>query len=136
MAVPVALYHCPAAAAEPTVEPAVDSAAAPRFIDRVTWVSYSGLPTLRVYPTGTGRQVAGEFGKTAAQTDQAWTEVLALAPDAATPGMRSQFLCHWRFAEFAEPGKNSWDLEPWRPAVDDGAMLLAGCNPGGAEKGS
>jgi protein-tyrosine-phosphatase len=62
-------------------------------------------------------------------------EVLAQAPDADTPGMRSQFLCHWRFAEFAQPGKTSWDLEPWRPAVDDNTMLLAGCNPGGAEKG-
>ena len=48
--------------------------------------------------------------------------------------MRAQFLCHWNFAEFAEPGKTSWDLEPWRPAVDDSQMLLAGCNPGGAER--
>lgn len=106
------------------------------YIDHTTWVSYDGLPTLRVYLTGAGREVAGEFGKTAGQTDRAWGEVLALAPDADTPGMRSQFLCHWRFAEFAEPGKPSWDLEPWRPDVDESTMLLAGCNPGGAEKGS
>ena len=57
------------------------------------------------------------------------------APDADTPGMRAQFLCHWNFAEFAEPGKPSWDLEPWRPDVDDGVMVLAGCNPGGPELG-
>ena len=119
------------AAADPIGEPTPG----PRYIDQVTWVRYDELPTLRVYPTGIGRQVAGELGKTAAQTEQAWSEVLALAPDARTPGMRSQFLCHWRFAEFAEPGKSSWDLEPWRPAVDEGAMLLSGCNPGGAEKG-
>ena len=24
-------------------------------------------------------------------------------------------MCHWQFAEFAEPGKTSWNLEPWRP---------------------
>jgi hypothetical protein len=49
--------------------------------------------------------------------------------------MRAQFLCHWNFAEFAQPGKTSWDLEPWRPPVDHAAMLGAGCNPGGAERG-
>lgn len=105
------------------------------FIDRVSWVRYDGLPTLRVYPSAAGRDVAGQLGKTAAQTEEAWREILSLAPDAATAGMREQFLCHWNFAEFAQPGKTSWDLEPWRPAVDDSDMLLAGCNPGGVELG-
>ena len=105
------------------------------YIDRVTWVIYNGLATLRVYPTAAGREVAGDFAKTAGQGDEAWGEVLVQAPDAATPGMRAQFLCHWRFAEFAEPGKTSWDLEPWRPAVSDSVMLAAGCNPGGPERG-
>ena len=114
---------------------AADSATPPPYIDTVTWSSYGGLSTLRVYPTSAGRQVAGEWSKTPAQGDEAWGEVLALAPDANTPGMRAQFLCHWRFAEFAEPGKTSWDLEPWRPAVDDSGMAMAGCNPGGPEKG-
>ena len=122
-----ALTWIPTASADPTTPPP--------YIEHVTWVSYSGLPTLRVYPTAAGREVAGEMAKTATQTEEAWGEVLAQAPDADTPGMRSQFLCHWRFAEFAQPGKTSWDLEPWRPAVDDNTMLLAGCNPGGAEKG-
>jgi len=61
--------------------------------------------------------------------------VVALAPGADTSVMRAQFLCHWNFAEFAQPGKTSWDLEPWRPAVDDSVMVLSGCNPGGAERG-
>lgn len=107
----------------------------PPYIDRANWVSYDGLATLRVYPTVAGRQVAGAITKTPAQGDEAWGEVLAQAPDAGTPGMRAQFLCHWRFAEFAEPGKLSWDLEPWRPVVTDSVMLAAGCNPGGAELG-
>ncbi len=107
----------------------------PPYIDHVNWVSYGSLPTLRVYPTAAGREVAGDMTKTITQTEEAWAEVLAQAPDADTPGMRSQFVCHWRFAEFAQPGKSSWDLEPWRPAVDDNTMLLAGCNPGGPEKG-
>ena len=44
--------------------------------------------------------------------------MIAAAPDADIPGMRAQFLCHWQLAEFAEPGKTSWNLEPWRPSVD------------------
>lgn len=112
-----------------------DAGTPPPYIDTVRWVSYDGLPTLRVYPTSAGRAVAGDFGKTPAQTNAAWAEVVALAPDADTATIRSQFLCHWRFAEFAEPGKRSWDLEAWRPAVDESTMVLAGCNPGGDEKG-
>lgn len=111
-----------------------DAGISPPYIDHTRWVSYGGLPTLRIYPTTAGREVAGELGKTSAQTGEAWREVLRLAPDADTPGMRAQFVCHWNFAEFAQPGKISWDLEPWRPAVDDNTMMLAGCNPGGAEK--
>ena len=60
--------------------------------------------------------------------------MLKLAPDANTAGMRAQFVCHWRLAEFAEPGKASWNLEPWRPTVDANTMILAGCNPGGSEE--
>ena len=45
--------------------------------------------------------------------------MLALAPDAGTPGMHDQFRCHWELAETRQPGKSSWNLEPWRPVVDD-----------------
>lgn len=108
---------------------------APPYIARAVWVSDDGLPTLRVYLTVAGREIAGRIGKTAEQTGDAWSEVLARAPAADTAGMRAQFLCHWNFAELAEPGKPSWDLEPWRPDVDESVMILAGCNPGGAELG-
>jgi hypothetical protein len=107
---------------------------APPYIDRATWVSYSGVSSLRIYPTSAGRDVAGQLGKTPRQTEQAWLEVLALAPDAGTPGMHAQFVCHWSFAELAEPGKTSWNLESWRPAVDDTTMVRSGCNPGSAEE--
>lgn len=111
-----------------------DTLPVPPYIDHATWVSDDGLSSLRLYPTAAGRAVAGDFGKTGAQADEAWREVLALVPGANSPGMRSQFVCHWDFAEFAQPGKTSWDLEPWRPVVDDGVMMAAGCNPGGAER--
>jgi len=113
---------------------AADPAPAPPFIDHTQWVGYGDDTSLRVFPTASGRAAAGQLGKTPAQIDEAWGEVLALAPDADTPGMRGQFVCHWRLAEFAEPGKSSWNLEPSRPVVDDNTMLLAGCNPGGAEE--
>jgi hypothetical protein len=58
--------------------------------------------------------------------------VLAASPDADTAGMRAQFICHWQFAEIAEPGKTSWNLEPWRPVVDESQMVASRCNPGGS----
>jgi hypothetical protein len=108
--------------------------AIPTYIDHATWVNYGGLSSLRVYPTGAGRQLARQLDKTPEQAERAWLEVLAVAPDANTAGMRSQFVCHWNFAELAEPGKASWNLEAWRPAVDDNAMVLSGCNPGAGEE--
>lgn len=104
----------------------------PPFVDHTEWVHRGDLSSLRVYPTPAGREAAGQVHN--AQGDKAWTEVLALAPDADTPGMQAQFLCHWTYAEFAQPGKTSWNLEPWRPVVDDDTMVAAGCNPGGTEE--
>jgi hypothetical protein len=71
---------------------------------------------------------------TANTESAAWAEVLALAPDADTPGMYQQFICHWELAELGQPGKTSWNLEPWRPAVSDEQMLDSRCNPGGTEE--
>lgn len=103
------------------------------YVDHVEWAKWGDLSSLRVYPTDAARALTHQPGG-AAQADQAWTEVLALSPDADLPGMREQFVCHWTFAELAEPGKTSWNLEPWRPEVTPEAMLAAGCNPGGSEE--
>jgi hypothetical protein len=105
----------------------------PPFVDHVEWANWGDLSSLRVFPTESGRLAAGQLG-TRPAADEAWGEVLALSPDADLPGMRSQFFCHWQLAEFAQPGKASWNLEPWRPEVDDTAMLASGCNPGGTEE--
>ena len=123
----VAVVLAPPAAADAGID-------GPPFIDHTIWVSYSGLSSLRVYPTKAGRDVAGQTDKTPEQTDEAWLEVLELAPDADTPGMRAQFVCHWDFAEFADPGKTSWNLEPWRQTVDDNTMVVNRCNPAGIEE--
>ena len=108
----------------------------PPFIDHTQWAHWQGLPSLRVFPTPSGRMASRQPGTAApeASADEAWGEVLALSPDADTAGMRAQFLCHWQFAELAQPGKTSWNLEPWRPVVDDAEMFASGCNPGGPEE--
>lgn len=103
------------------------------YVANTQWVSYQDGTSLRVYPTETGRTEAGEPG-TLRQGEHAWSEVVKRNPDADTPGMREQFLCHWQFAEFIQPGKTSWNLEPWRPVVSTLSLLANGCNPGGAEE--
>ena len=115
----------PAASASPV-------APAPPYVDHVQWAKWGDLSSLRVFPTAAGRQASGLGAP--AQAEQAWAEVLTLAPDADIPGMKPQFVCHWEFAELSEPGKRSWNLEPWRPEVSEEEMLQAGCNPGGTEE--
>ena len=105
----------------------------PPFIDHTEWAQWHGLSSLRVFPTPSGRMAAREPGN-AAVADEAWAEVLTMSPQADSPGMRAQFLCHWQFAELAAPGKVSWNLEPWRPVVDDAEMVASNCNPGGPEE--
>jgi hypothetical protein len=107
--------------------------ASPPYVASAEWAKWGDLSTLRVYPTESARVAAAQIGTTG-QADEAWTEVLALSPDADIPGMREQFMCHWQYAELAEPGKTSWNLEPWRPEVSPDQMVAAHCNPGGTEE--
>ena len=133
----VALSGAAPASADPGAAGAGAPSYPPPFVDHVFWTQWSQrnqLPSLRVYPTPSGRAAARQLGSATPEADEAWSEVLALAPDANTPGMHEQFLCHWELAELSEPGKASWNLEPWRPVVDDAAMVGSGCNPGGSEE--
>lgn len=106
----------------------------PPFVEHVQWAHWSQLSSLRVYPTTSGRAAAKRLGSLSPEAGEAWAEVLRLAPQADTPGMRDQFRCHWDFAENGQPGKASWNLEPWRPVVDDATMVTTGCNPGGGQE--
>ena len=131
---PLAVLLAPVLALQPAATAYADPAAAPPFIDHTQWAQWHGLASLRVFPTPSARTVSTQGGTVPA--NEAWAEVLALSPDADTPGMRAQFICHWEFAELAQPGKTSWDLEPWRPVVDDQTMVASGCNPGAPEERS
>lgn len=125
LAIPALLLGAPAHA---DVDP--DPA---QLIERVQWARIDGQPSLRVYPTAAGRAAAVRIGGPSA-VEEAWSQVLAQAADAVTPGMFEQFRCHWDYAELARPGKPSWNLEPWRPVVAEVDMLDAECNPGGPEE--
>jgi hypothetical protein len=127
----VALSGASPASADPGAAGAGAPSYPPPFVDHVGWTQWNQLSSLRVYPTATGRAAANGLGSSSPEADEAWSEVLAQAPQADTPGMRSQFRCHWDFAETLQPGKVSWNLEPWRPVVDDATMVSTGCNPGG-----
>lgn len=105
----------------------------PQLVERAEWAKWGDLSSLRVYPTPAGRAAAADNGSQWL-ADEAWSEVLTLAPDADIPGMRAQFDCHWWVAELAQPGKTSWNLEPWRPEVDAAQMAVTHCNPGGTEE--
>jgi hypothetical protein len=133
-AVTAALFLAGASASVgPMIATAVADTPGPPFVDHAEWAHWGDLSSLRVYPTPAGREVAGQLNNEV-QGDEAWREVLASAPDADMPGMREQFMCHWTFAEVAQPGKTSWNLEPWRPVVDEGTMVDTRCNPGGTEE--
>jgi hypothetical protein len=105
----------------------------PPYVQHTEWVHWNGRTSLRVYPTPAGRTEARVPGSDA-EAAEAWNEVIADAPDADLPSMRAQFLCHWHWAEIVEPGKTSWNIEPWRPVVDDAQMITSGCNPAGPEE--
>lgn len=102
----------------------------PPYIKGADWVDTEVGPSLQIRPTRNGRDVSGDTAG-----DEAWQEVLALYPDAQTPGMRAQFDCHWTFARLVDPEKTSWNLEPERPVVSESEMISARCNPGFAEEG-
>lgn len=131
-AAPTSSSVASSAASSPVTSSAVNSSVAvvpPPYVASASWVSTEVGPSLQVVPTEAGRRVSG-----ASAADLAWREVLALRPDADTPGMRAQFDCHWRFARLVEPNKPSWNLEPDRPVVSDEQMVATRCNPGFAEE--
>ncbi|GAB2654051.1 hypothetical protein GCM10027169_18120 [Gordonia jinhuaensis] len=112
--------------------------AEPPYVDHVTWVQTPLGPSLQVVPTPAGRVAHGTDAAGRDAGDIAWAEVVddsqATGRTADTPGMQAQFTCHWSFARLVEPDKPSWNLEPWRPVVDESQMIATRCNPGGPEE--
>ncbi|MBF6427807.1 DUF2599 domain-containing protein [Nocardia cyriacigeorgica] len=109
--------------------PTVDPYAGQPLIDNVVWTENIDGLRLLVHPTPAGRKTTFPGSE-----ERAWQEVLARSPEAGSPGMRDQFICHWDWARIVAPDKPSWNLEPWRPDVGYLATVEARCNPGGPER--
>ena len=93
---------------------------APRAVESATWADdVEGGRSLQVDPTAFGRSGS------AAALEAVRAELVASGPDATTTVMDHQLRCH----ALGAPGKETWNLEPWRPEVDYLAYLLARCNP-------
>ncbi|PJI93810.1 DUF2599 domain-containing protein [Luteimicrobium subarcticum] len=84
-----------------------------------TWGVAEGGRSLAVDPNAWAR-AAGQAGAAAT-----WTAVTTAHPDADTPGMHDQLLCH----AIGAPDKATWNLEPWRPDVGLVETVAARCNP-------
>ena len=112
---------CAAAPASADPGPVSARSSSPPFVDHVPGLSGPSGASCPAFGSIRRRRAAwppSNSDRSTPEADEAWAEVLGLAPQADTPGMRDQFRCHWDFAENVEPGKTSWNLEPWRPVVD------------------
>ncbi|MDQ2796833.1 MAG: DUF2599 domain-containing protein [Actinomycetota bacterium] len=126
----------PSASTTPSVDPSSSPSSTagqsagvrPPYVAQARWVNAARGRSLHIFPTAAGRDAQGVTAE-----DEAWSEVVRLASDAAQPGIRAQFDCHWTYARLLDPAKVSWNIEPWRPIVSDSRMVQTGCNPGGAE---
>jgi RHS repeat-associated protein len=98
------------------------------FIDHVKWEDNR----LRVYPTPLTRFTAPQKWQPAFQTmfkEQAWKEVVKMAPEANNQSMKDQFMCHWDFVSVRAPRKESWNLDQGQPEVPYFEMFQQSCNP-------
>ncbi|MCR1980643.1 DUF2599 domain-containing protein [Cellulosimicrobium cellulans] len=90
-----------------------------RAVRSTDWGEREGGRSLAVDPTAWAR-AAGQAGR-----ELVWAQVVAAEPEADTPTMRDQLVCH----AVGAPDKATWNLEPWRPDVGLLATMSARCNP-------
>lgn len=116
--------HVPSAASA-TTDPTgtVTSWLSGRAVVGAVWTEAEGGRSLEVTPSAWAR--TGTLGAQQAL----WSQLVADQPDAGTPTMHEQLLCH----VLGAAGKSTWNLEPWRPQVDALTMLRTRCNPTAAD---
>ncbi len=90
-----------------------------RAVRSTDWGEREGGRSLAVDPTAWARG-AGQAGQ-----ELVWAQVVAAEPEADTPTMHDQLVCH----AVGAPDKATWNLEPWRPDVGLLATMSARCNP-------
>src|ERR1700739_1530764 len=77
----VALLGAVPASADPGAAGAIAPSYPPPFVDHVFWTQWSQrkqLPSLRVYPTASGRAAARELGSAGAGGAEGWSEGVGL----------------------------------------------------------
>lgn len=87
------------------------------------WGEAEGGRSLEITPSPWART-----GTLAAQ-QALWSQLVAEHPEANSPSMHEQLLCH----VLGAAGKTTWHIEPWRPQVDALTMLRTRCNPTAAD---
>jgi len=90
-----------------------------RALRSTDWGEREGGRSLAVDPTAWAR-TAGQAGR-----ELVWAQVVAAEPEADSPTMRDQLVCH----AVGAPDKATWNLEPWRPDVGLLDTMAARCNP-------
>lgn len=90
-----------------------------RAVRSTDWGEREGGLSLAVDPTAWAR-AAGQAGQ-----ELVWAQVVAAEPEADTPTMHDQLVCH----AVGALDKATWNLEPWRPDVGLLATMSARCNP-------
>ncbi|WP_415297824.1 DUF2599 domain-containing protein [Cellulosimicrobium sp. SJTW-1] len=90
-----------------------------RAVRSTGWGEREGGRSLAVDPTAWAR-AAGQAGR-----ELVWAQIVAAEPEADTPTMHDQLVCH----AVGAPDKATWNLEPWRPDVGLLATMSARCNP-------
>ncbi|GEL95941.1 DUF2599 domain-containing protein [Cellulomonas composti] len=88
-------------------------------VESADWGEREGGRSLAVSPAAWAR------GGGSAASTLLGEQLVALEPEAASDTMQQQLTCH----EVGAPDKETWNLEPWRPAVGLLAMAAARCNP-------
>lgn len=84
-----------------------------------TWGEAEGGRSLAVVPAGWVR------GGSLAAQEVLTSQLVAAEPEAGSASMRAQLWCH----ALGAPGKDAWNLEPWRPDVGTVTLLATRCNP-------
>ncbi|GEM_PF-541850 len=108
-----------ATGAEPPAAWDVVVTLATQAVRSTDWGEREGGRSLAVDATAWAR-AAGRAGQ-----ELVWAQVVAAEPEADTPTMHDQLVCH----AVGAPDKATWNLERWRPDVGLLATMAARCNP-------
>lgn len=108
------------------------------LVKSAEWVEHEDGWTLNVTPTGFARAAAFDYPhNTFSIGSLGWSELYDKYKDQGRGikhnlgGMRDQWICHQQIVAIRAPGKETWNLDEWRPDVSYIETVNTQCNPGG-----